>query len=638
MSDFIRIAELVRFELAVNLDIVECDGAVYISRGQENVALADASALVDETPLGRRLLRDIASGRAMVILLGEVQHDQIRILIEKGVYEVQPGPPDPLLLANAVRNAFDLQRLRFRFSASAIQIRRNRHELREFIDTARAINSVRNIDALLDTILERCREITGADAGTLYLIEGTGPIEERKLRFKLAQNDSIHLDVKEFVIPVSSSSMAGAAALRREVINIPDVRHMPLESGLKHDMSIDERTGYYTRSVLSAPLVSMSDEVIGVVQLLNRKQSPQTVLIGVEDFDEQVLPFDARCVEVVRILSSHAAVSLENALLYNDISQILEGFVKASVHAIEQRDPPTSGHSERVKDLTLELARCVENAKEGPYADVVFSDQELLELKYATLLHDFGKIGVPEAVLTKQKKLPERGLAVISQRFESARLSLQLRHQKRVTSQTDDDKGRLRDEVEAGLERLRDAWELILRANEPALLKSEKKEALVELAHLTYSDSIGVDHPLLTEDELHCLGVKRGSLTPEEFGQIQAHAEKTDQFLSMIPWGRAFPDLPLIASSHHERPDGTGYPQGLDERKIPLKAKMMAVADIFDALTAADRPYKKAVPLERALRILEMESEANHLDSELVRLFCTLRVYECLSSMRPDDS
>ncbi len=614
-------------------------GVVLATRSEDEVAVADVSELVEKTDLGARLLDAVQSGRAMLVLVGDAGAEDIRKLTDNGVFDVQPGEPEAARLANAVRNAMDLQSLRRRASRAAEQLKRHRYELRELIDTARTISSERDIHTLLDIILEQCRYITNADAGSIYIVEGKGQDDERKLRFKLSQNDSMGANLKEFLLPVSRRSVAGAAVIRRRMLNIPDVHDLPEEGELRYDTSFDEKTGYRTCSMLAAPMISQSDEVIGVVQLINRKRDRQALLLSPRDFDEQAIPFDSRCEEIVRTLAAHAAVSLENALLYDDIRRIFDGFVKASVHAIEQRDPTTSGHTERVAALTWELAqRVVEDT--DCFDNVTFTERELLELRYASLLHDFGKIGVREEVLTKPKKLPELSLEVIIQRFDSARLSLMHQRASRPTLTGDEDLDEREGEAKPGdtLQRLDELKALVIQSNEPNILDESTSEQLLELSKVTYKNADGEPRRLLTDDEVDCLSIRRGSLTAEELQEVRSHAQKTFEFLSRIPWGAAFEDLPLIAASHHERINGTGYPHELMNGEIPLQSRIMAVADIFDALAASDRPYKKAVPVERALKILELEAKDNHLDPDLVKLFIDTRVYDCVLTGEGDDA
>jgi HD-GYP domain-containing protein (c-di-GMP phosphodiesterase class II) len=453
------------------------------------------------------------------------------------------------------------------------------------------------------------------------------------LRFKLTQNDSVSFDSREFVIPVSKRSMAGSAALDKKTINIADVYELPASSPFAFDRSFDVRIGYRTKSMLAVPLVSQLGDVIGVIQLINKKKDPDKKLFTEADVHEQVTEFDARSEELLGLVAAQAGVSLENALLYNEIQQLFEGFVRASVEAIESRDPTTSGHSRRVADLTCGLAKVVDRESAGPYKDAFFTREDLRELEYASLLHDFGKIGVREKVLVKAKKLYDERLEVIRLRFDFVGRSVEAEMLGRKVSALErgasrDDVRALDDELARRKKMLEDSYESVLSANEPTVMAAGDFERIEAIARETYNDLRGQVHTLLTSEETVALSIRRGSLTDQEFDEIRSHVSHTFRFLSRIPWGKAFRRVPLIAGAHHERLNGSGYPNRLRAEEIPVQSKMMSIADIFDALTASDRPYKKAVPIERAVDILEYSVRDGHLDAELVRIFREARVWE----------
>src|SRR6185437_8300744 len=327
---------------------------------------------------------------------------------------------------------------------------------------------------------------------------------------------------------------------------------------------------------------------------------------------EQVVPFDNRSVELLATLGAQAGIALENAILYAEIQRMLEGFVRASVEAIEQRDPTTSGHSRRVSDLTIALARAVERSDTGPYRGVSWSAGDLRELEYASLLHDFGKIGVREQVLLKAKKLFPSELEMVRARFEFATRSAEVDILSRKVRALE--RGASAEELEALdqelLRRRHDldaAFGLVVAANEPTVLKGGDFARIEALSREAYVGLDGSLLPLLLPSEVASLSVARGSLTASEIDEIRSHVSHTFTFLSQIPWGKQFRRVAHIAGSHHERLNGTGYPNRLRAEEIPLQSKMMAVSDIFDALTASDRPYKKAVPVEKALDILGLE-------------------------------
>jgi HD-GYP domain-containing protein (c-di-GMP phosphodiesterase class II) len=378
-------------------------------------------------------------------------------------------------------------------------------------------------------------------------------------------------------------------------------------------------------------------EVIGVLQLINRKRDPRAKLVNMSAPLEEVIPFDSRSEELLATLASLAGIALENALLAADNERMLEGFVRASVEAIEQRDPTTSGHSIRVASMTVGLAEAVARSERGPYGEVTWSEDDLRELEYASLLHDFGKIGVREQVLVKAKKLYPHELELVNARFGLAARSLEVEILGRTLEALR--RGASADELAAFDLELRErkrklmaSLDVIRECNEPSVLSGGDFAALEAIARQSYCDHRGEQKALLNPAEVHALSVPRGSLTPAEFDEIRSHVVHTFEFLSAIPWGRKFRRVAQIAVAHHERLDGTGYPGRLRGSEIPLQSKIMAVSDIFDALTAADRPYKKAVPVERALAILELEVQQSHIDGELVRIFTEARVWTHLDN------
>ena len=529
-----------------------------------------------------------------------------------------------------------LERVELRLSSErrGRWLNRYRYELGELIEIARAVTLERDTDRLLGLILEKSRFITGSDAGSIYVLEGTDPdVTRRTLRFKLSQNESISFESKEFTMPVSTRSIAGAAVVGRKPISLPDVYTIPPDAPYGFDRSFDVKVGYRTRSMMVVPMISTRDEVIGVIQLINKKREPARRLRTPADFDSEVVEYDQRSEELLQTLAAQAGIALENAMLYDEIRAIFEGFVRASVQAIEQRDPTTSGHSLRVSLLSVKLAEMLDREGDGIYAGVTFSKRDLKELEYASLLHDFGKIGVREQVLVKAKKLYPHELDAVRARFDFVLRSEEAAiYEKKVKvllageprealDRLDDELSRRRAEIEA-------AWKVVSEANEPTVLKEGDFTRIGELGQITYVDSLGELRPLLSGSEVTSLQVQRGSLNTVEFDEIRSHVVHTYNFLAKIPWGRTFDRVPLIAGAHHERLNGHGYPNHWTSEQIPLQSKIMSVADIFDALTASDRPYKRALPLEKALQILSFEVKDGHIDGELVRIFREAQVFK----------
>jgi HD-GYP domain-containing protein (c-di-GMP phosphodiesterase class II) len=517
---------------------------------------------------------------------------------------------------------------------------RFRYELAELLAASRALSSERDIKKLLALILEKTRQVTGADAGSVYVLEedptvtlGTRRKPDKVLHFMLSQNDSLKIDFQEFTLVVDEKSIVGKAVLTAKPINIPDL-YKP--HGFQHNRSFDEKTGYRARSMLTVPMLSAENVVIGVIQLINKKRDPARILSSAQECDAEVIPFDARSEEFALALASQAGLSLENAMLYEEIKDLFEGFVEASVQAIESRDPTTSGHSRRVATLSVELAKRVDTVAEGPFRDQHFSETTLKQLEYAGVLHDFGKVGVREKVLVKAKKLYEEDRQSIRLRFAYIRKMLQAdsaERKLRLAMELGRDAVAARfAEADAELARklaeLDGAWAFINKANEPTVLEEGGLERLVEISQLVYMGPDGEPKPYIEREEVAALQVRRGSLTDVERVEIESHVVHTYNFLKKIPWGKRFAEVPRIAGAHHEYLNGGGYPRHLPAAEIPVESRIMTIADIFDALTASDRPYKKAVPIDRALGIIESEVKAGKCDADLFRIFVETEVYK----------
>lgn len=524
----------------------------------------------------------------------------------------------------AIDAAFEVLRAHHHADIAHDRADRAVHERDSLLATSWAISREHDLATLLALILTNARHLTGADAGSIYVTETQG--HEHFLRFKLTQNDSVRFQAGEFLIPFGRGSIAGTAAAEKRMIVVDDVRNIPAGAGYHYDSSFDERIGYRTISMLVVPLISRRNEVIGVVQLINRKRH-ESLRLTPESVQGSVLPFGARSEELVQMLAQQAGFTLENALLYEEIHQLFAGFVRASVEAIESRDPTTSGHSLRVARYTIGLAQAVGRESTGPFATVQFDRRALRELEYASLMHDFGKIGVREKVLVKAKKLYDEQLALVRLRFENAKLQSRVaafEEALRDPSLT----SALSDRFRTLDERL-DHWlDVVLRANEPSVLPASAAADLGTIAAYRWLDDRGDARSLLTHDELLALEVPRGSLTTAEVDEIRSHVTHSIRFLSRIPWSRDLERVPMLAGAHHERMDGFGYPYGLAGEAIPLPSRIMAVADVYDALTAADRPYKRALGRDEAIAILDRNARDGHLDARLVQRFVDDRCFE----------
>jgi HD-GYP domain-containing protein (c-di-GMP phosphodiesterase class II) len=401
--------------------------------------------------------------------------------------------------------------------------------------------------------------------------------------------------------------------------------------------AFDEQMGYRTKSMLVIPMRSHRDEIVGVLQLINRKRDADERLHNLESVDQQVIPFDEHSVSLASALASQAAVAIENNKLYEDIQALFEGFVMASIHTVEQRDPTTSGHSRRVTTYTLGLASALNKGLgKGPYANVRFTDVEVKELYYACLLHDFGKVTVREAVLQKEKKLYPGSLDQIRNRFVYLLqlLEIECERQRVEHLETHGREGyadvctRIEERRRGRRDELQKMLDAIIKANEPSILAEDALGELKALAQRSFTDFAGTEQRLISDEELGFLSIRRGNLDERERKEIESHASQSYNFLTRIPWTNELRDIPEIVWGHHEKLNGRGYPRGIGADQLRLQTRMMTIADIFDALTASDRPYKKAVSHERAISILREEAREGALDQDLLDTFIDNRIWE----------
>ena len=502
----------------------------------------------------------------------------------------------------------------------------NIENLESLLHVGASLSAEKDLDKLLNLILDQSLEILSADAATIFLAEEKN--HEQTLRFKLVKNKSTPLELDEFNLPISEESLVGFVAMHKKALRIDDVYKIDSKSPYSFNVEVDKQTGYHSQSLLAAPMIDHRDRLIGVVQIWNKKNEHGRVCAFTE-LDQNILSS----------LSSQAAVAIENARLYEEIQNLFEGFIRASVHAIESRDPTTSGHSERVATLTLSLSKEVSSISAGPFKNVYFTEKQLKEINYASLLHDFGKIGVREHILLKAKKLFPHELEQILSRldllhktWECDYLQAKLAHLSKGGSEDDNKAQELQHEFHNKLQKLEHIQSIILTSNQPSILQKDVEEELARLENFVFKKPNGSDVFLITDDQLEKLKIPKGSLSLEERRQIQEHVTHSYNFLKKIPWTSELKRIPDIAHGHHEKLDGTGYPQSLTKEAIPLEAKIMAVTDIFDALVARDRPYKKALEVPTAIKILNLEAGEQKLDADLVDIFVKKKVYRTTTS------
>ena len=488
-----------------------------------------------------------------------------------------------------------------------------------------ALSAERDLEKLLETILTESRRFSGSEAGSLYLVEDA-PEGGQQLRFKLAQNDAVSFAFRERTVPVDEASLAGWVAVNGVAIVLGDAYEIPAGAPFRHNPAFDEATGFRTRAMLVVPMKDHRGGLVGVLQLMNRLGPA-----GPEPYPEDLVP-------LLLSLATQAAVCLKANQLTASIRRLFEDFAQAAIVAVEQRDPTTAGHSNRVAALTVELAGLVDRAPDGPYAGVSFSREEMREIFTAALLHDFGKISIPERVLVKAKKIEVDGLHRIRDRFDYVLAAAEAEDARALLGRllregrpaTDGDLAALAETADARSRELEAAFDEVSAANEPTMLPKDARGTLERLVARTWRDRRGRTATLLLPEEFRFLSIAQGSLSPEERLDVESHVTHTWRFLSTIPWTPDLARVPQIAYAHHEKLDGSGYPRRIGPQDIPPAARALTVCDIYDALTASDRPYKKAMPHGRALEVLEAEASASKLDRWMVKTFIEGHVWLAL--------
>ena len=505
-------------------------------------------------------------------------------------------------LARALKNLIETETLRSRIEHEHITIT----VLNQIGD---ALSAITDRHQLLDEVLTHSRRLLSADGGTIYLVEG------KSLRFAASQNDTIPFFATRGVLPIDDTSLAGFVANRGMPLNIPDVRALPPNVAYKPNLSFDEQTGYQTRAMMLVPMHDRNGQVIGVLGMVNRKPVPGVALAN---FD-RVMPFSERDVGLARSIASQAAVALENWRLYRDIQSLFQSFVEASVSAIEARDPTTGGHSWRVAELTTLLAREVGDSEEAAFVNVHFSPPQLTELHFAAMLHDFGKVGVREEVLLKASRLYPYEMTEVELRFRLAALEAVLESLRSELSEA---------ELSGRLAEIDDDLSFIQAMSRAGQREDHEIERIKQVGTRWHLQNLG--ERALTPRHVSRLCVPYGTLDPAERLEIERHVEHTWHFLKKIPWTRDLKAIPDLAYAHHEKLDGTGYPRRLRGDDIPWGARLMTIADIYDALTASDRPYKGTMSPEEAVSVLKDEAARGRIELPVVELLEGRRLWRRL--------
>lgn len=486
----------------------------------------------------------------------------------------------------------------------------------QLIQIGTSLSRENNLIHLLEIILSASRQIVSADAGSIYVRERRipgGPFID-SLQFMVAQNDSVIIPklTTKLTLPINENSVAGYVAKTATVLNIDDVS-MENELNCLRSVGRDMETkfNYRIKSMLTLPLKNMEGEIVGILQLMNKKRDPQ-LPINKDNINDNITRFQQTDEDFIQSIASQAAVSIERVQLHESIRSLFEGFINTSIAAIDERDKVTSGHSRRVMEYAKAFAETAAELPGCQFACLAESSDRKRQFEFAALLHDIGKIGVPEYLLTKEHRLSDERMEVIIARSEIIYYLINTN-----SNQTSWNSA----------EELKTDLDFINKVNNIGYLNQEDLDLLVQIKNKTFLDRSGNKISILTDGEFESLSVKYGNLTETERSIINSHAKSTFRILSMMPWPRQLELVPLIASQHHEKLDGSGYPDGVKNDTITLESKILAVIDIYEALVAQNRPYKPRISSEKAIEILRFEADKGHLDRDIVNFFYENGIY-----------
>ncbi len=483
-----------------------------------------------------------------------------------------------------------------------------------------ALSSERDINRLLESILSAARKITNADAGTLYLVNA----EKQVLTFEILHNDTLNIHLggtSGNPIPFDPIALyhggepnlamvVSYSVLRNETVNIPDA-YTAEGFDFSGTKNFDAKTGYRSRSFLAVPMRNHEHDIIGVLQLINALD-PETG--GVKQFskDDQ---------QLLESLASQAAIALGNRRLIQQLEELFESLINLINTAIDDKSPYTGGHCERVPALTMMLAEAANRAKLGDLKDFNLTDKDRYELKIAGLLHDCGKITTPVHVVDKSTKLQTifDRIHLIDTRFEVLKREAEIGMLKGERTAAD---------LEASCRQFDEDREFLRRCNIGSERMQDADVARVQqIASYRWRNERGEQADFLSAEEVENLTIRSGTLTAAEREVINHHINVTIKMLEALPWPNHLKHVPEYAGGHHERMDGKGYPKGLTREQMPVQARIMGIADIFEALTAKDRPYKEGKTLTESLTILGMFKESGHIDPDLFDVFIREKVY-----------
>jgi HD-GYP domain-containing protein (c-di-GMP phosphodiesterase class II) len=482
-----------------------------------------------------------------------------------------------------------------------------------------SLSAERDINRLLELILAAAKSITGADGGTLYRVT-----EDNTLRFEIVRTSSLESylggtsgnPVPFYPIQLyrdgkpNHSMVAAHAALTGKTVNIADA-YAAEGFDFSGTRAFDSKTGYRSKSFLTVPMRNHEHETIGVLQLINAREPETGAIVSFSDSDQRL----------AESLASQAAIALTNRMLINQLEQLFESFINLINSAIDEKSPYTGGHCQRVPVLTMMLAEAVNETREGPLAAFHMTDKDRYELKIAGLLHDCGKVTTPVHVVDKATKLETiyDRIHLIDTRFEVLKRDLELAFLKNRFTEK---------ELHIRLRELEDDRRFLRACNIGSERMSDDDVARVRhIAAYRWRDVTGQEANFLSDEEVKNLTVRAGTLTEEERKIINHHIVATIKMLEALPWPKHLTRVPEYAGGHHERMDGKGYPRGLTREQMSVQARCMGIADIFEALTARDRPYKKGKTLSESLQILGRMKLNNHIDPDLFDVFVRRKVY-----------
>ena len=506
--------------------------------------------------------------------------------------------------------------------------------LEELNEVGISLSKVKDTNRLLEAIVVAAKKITNADGGTLYRVDA----DKKLVHFEILRTDSLNIamggttGVEIPFYPVrlyddggrpNNSMIVAYSVLHDETVNIADA-YAARGFDFSGTKSFDGKTGYRSESFLTVPMKNHEDEVIGVLQLINAKDRQTGAIVPFSEADQRL----------AESLASQAAVALTNRQLIDQLEGLFESFISLINAAIDDKSPYTGGHCQRVPMLTMMLAEAVNESDEGPLSGFRMTDKDRYELKIAGLLHDCGKVTTPVHVVDKATKLQTifDRITLVDTRFEILKRDAEIRRLKTRLESPDNLAGeceRADRELKARLRQIEEDRQFLRFCNFGSEAMREEDQMRVRDISRTYRwrDVDGNDADFLTADEVNNLTIRSGTLTPDERRVINHHIEVTIKMLESLPWPKHLKNVAEYAGGHHERMDGKGYPRGLTREQMSVQARVMGIADIFEALTAKDRPYKKGKTLTESLRILGKFKLNGHIDPDLFDIFVRKKVY-----------